>query len=87
MSDNSTEMVSQRQDPLRRRYRESPDLAQIADHALADVRGCLIVDRHWLRRAHAWGATLASACSGSVLLAQTGLLDGQEATSHWAYCD
>lgn len=41
----------------------------------------------WLRRAHAGGATLASACSGSVLLAQTGLLDGQEATSHWAYCD
>lgn len=41
----------------------------------------------WLRRAHEAGATLASACSGAVLLAHTGLLDGLDATSHWAYCD
>jgi transcriptional regulator GlxA family with amidase domain len=39
----------------------------------------------WLKRMHAGGATLASACSGSFLLADTGLLDGQEATTHWAY--
>jgi transcriptional regulator GlxA family with amidase domain len=41
----------------------------------------------WLRARYAAGATLASACSGAVLLASTGLLDGLEATSHWAYCD
>lgn len=41
----------------------------------------------WLRDCHARGATLASACSGAVLLAQTGLLEGLDATSHWAYCD
>jgi transcriptional regulator GlxA family with amidase domain len=41
----------------------------------------------YLRSAHAAGATLASACSGAVLLARTGLLDVHEATSHWAYCD
>ncbi len=41
----------------------------------------------WLRAAWASGATLASACSGALLLAATGLLDGLEATSHWAYCD
>lgn len=41
----------------------------------------------WLRAQHAAGATVCSACSGAVLLACTGLLDGEEATSHWGYCD
>lgn len=41
----------------------------------------------WLLQCHAAGALLASACSGAVLLARTGLLDEQDATSHWAYCD
>jgi transcriptional regulator GlxA family with amidase domain len=41
----------------------------------------------WLRGAWEAGATLCSSCSGALLLAQTGLLDGEEATSHWAYCD
>jgi transcriptional regulator GlxA family with amidase domain len=41
----------------------------------------------WLLECHAQGALLASACSGAVVLARTGLLDGQDATSHWAYCD
>lgn len=41
----------------------------------------------WLLQCHAQGALLASACSGALLLARTGLLDGEDATSHWAYCD
>lgn len=41
----------------------------------------------WLRRCYAGGATLATACSGAILLAEGGLLEGQEATTHWAYCD
>jgi transcriptional regulator GlxA family with amidase domain len=39
----------------------------------------------WIRRQYAEGATLYSACSGAVMLAETGLLDGCEATSHWGY--
>jgi len=39
----------------------------------------------WLSRVHAAGAMLCSACSGVLLLAETGLLDGREATIHWAY--
>lgn len=41
----------------------------------------------WLVESHAAGATLASVCSGALLLAQAGLLDNREATTHWAYCE
>jgi len=41
----------------------------------------------WLLEVHGRGALLASLCSGSMLLSETGLLDGEEATSHWGYCD
>lgn len=39
----------------------------------------------WLRRRYQSGSMLYSACSGSVLLAESGLLNGCEATSHWGY--
>lgn len=41
----------------------------------------------WIRHCYAGGATIATACSGAMLLAEAGLLDGYEATTHWAYCD
>ena len=39
----------------------------------------------WMRRMHEQGAMLCSACTGVLLLAETGLLDGLEATIHWAF--
>ena len=39
----------------------------------------------WLKHHHARGAMLCSACSGVLLIAETGLLDGLDATMHWAY--
>lgn len=40
-----------------------------------------------IRAAHGRGARLLSVCSGSALLAATGLLDGSRATTHWKYVD
>lgn len=39
----------------------------------------------WLKKRYEAGATVASVCSGAVLLAEAGLLNGQQATAHWAY--
>lgn len=41
----------------------------------------------WLRERHAAGAVICSVCTGSVMLAATGLLDGHEATTHWSAVD
>ncbi|OBF53104.1 glutamine amidotransferase [Mycobacterium sp. 852002-53434_SCH5985345] len=37
----------------------------------------------WLRRAHRTARWTTSVCSGSVILAAAGLLEGRRATSHW----
>ncbi|WP_434606111.1 GlxA family transcriptional regulator [Pseudomonas sp. R1-7] len=37
----------------------------------------------WLRAQHASGTVLGGVCVGSILLAESGLLDGRSATTHW----
>lgn len=68
----------------------APDLVCIPDLFVApdeDIRGRYAQAAAWLRDSHARGATIAAACSGTLLLAEAGLLDGCEVTTHWAYCD
>ncbi|WP_108820434.1 GlxA family transcriptional regulator [Pseudovibrio sp. Alg231-02] len=40
---------------------------------------------NWLRLNFNNGATIAGICSGGCILAQAGLLDGEKATTHWAW--
>jgi len=41
----------------------------------------------WIRHKYKEGTSLYSACSGAIMLAESGLLDGCPATSHWGYQD
>ncbi|MFF3906844.1 GlxA family transcriptional regulator [Streptomyces sp. NPDC001848] len=81
--------------------RTSSGLTLVPDHALCDAPTphTLIVpggqgSRHtderlldWLRERGPRADRLVSVCTGAVLLARAGLLDGRRATTHWAYCD
>lgn len=67
-----------------------PDIVMIPELAIDPWRplpNSFAAVADWVRGAYAEGAIVASLCSGSVLLSETGLLEGQEATSHWGYCD
>ena len=50
----------------------------------SDPRGAWPDLADWLRTQYDRGATVCSVCTGAVLLARTGLLDGVEATTHWS---
>lgn len=41
----------------------------------------------WLREHGPRAERLVSVCTGAILLASAGLLDGRRATTHWSYCD
>ena len=62
----------------------SPDIVLIPGgfSTLEHARDEKVLD--WVRRAHRTSAWTTSVCSGSVILAAAGLLDGKRATSHWA---
>lgn len=52
-----------------------------------DVAGRWPQEIAWVRRHLDGGAVVCSTCSGAVLLAEAGLLDGAEAASHWTMAD
>jgi len=67
-----------------------PDVVVVGDmYTPIDVvpEGRWAVETAWLRQVYAQGALITSVCTGSVLLAQAGLLDGRTCASHWAYRD
>jgi transcriptional regulator GlxA family with amidase domain len=67
-----------------------PDVVCVPELLVApeeDLGGRYAPETAWLRECYAAGATVASACSGALLLAEAGLLDGLDVTTHWGYCD
>ena len=43
--------------------------------------------QHWIQKQHSKGITICSVCTGTFLLAQAGLLDHRECTTHWRYLE
>jgi transcriptional regulator GlxA family with amidase domain len=92
VSAGALELVSANGAPIRADCRTDamarPDLVCVPDFSLVPDDACIgrfDAEVAWLRAQHAAGATLACVCTSAVVLAQTGLLDGHEATVHWAY--
>ncbi|QIB64856.1 GlxA family transcriptional regulator [Kineobactrum salinum] len=57
----------------------NPQTGLVRDSCRREVR--------WLVDYWHSGGTVATACTGAVLLGEAGLLAGQDATTHWGYCD
>lgn len=67
-----------------------PDVVAIPDLMVMpgeDIAGRYDDEIDWLRKAYAADTTLATACTGALILAEAGILDGRDVTTHWAYCD
>ena len=50
-------------------------------------KGRYSAETAWLRQVHAGGALVGSVCTGSLMLAEAGLLDGRRCAGHWAFRD
>jgi transcriptional regulator GlxA family with amidase domain len=59
-----------------------PELA-ICPHS--DPRGQFKTETAWVSQSYTAGAIVVTACSGALLLAEAGLLDERDATTHWGY--
>lgn len=71
---------------------DCPDVAVVVVPEVNLPPGSLLADRfrrevEWLVSRYAAGTILAAGCSGAMLFAEAGLLDGYPATTHWAWCD
>lgn len=61
------------------------DTIMITGKGVTEEEGTAVAD--WVRRAAPKARRVVSVCGGAMLLAQTGLLDGRRATTHWRLLD
>jgi len=61
------------------------DTIMITGRGSSEEEGAIVAD--WVRRAAPKARRVVSVCGGAMLLAQTGLLDGRRATTHWRLLD
>lgn len=66
---------------------EDTDLIVIASFTDFETLSTCKAGIRWLKHHFERGATLAAICSGSFFLAETGLLDGKRATTHWGLAE
>lgn len=67
-----------------------PDIVCIPDLFIApeeSLTGRYDPEIEWIRQWYEAGAVIGTACGGSLMLAEAGLLNGLDAASHWGYCD
>lgn len=57
-------------------------VSSFSDERTVDTSGDAI---EWLTYHYSQGSTLAGICAGAYILAETGLLDGKTATTHWGF--
>ncbi len=66
-----------------------PDILCISDFFIAPGESCAGLfepEIAWIRKHYEAGAVIAAACSGALILAESGILDGHDATTHWGFC-
>lgn len=66
---------------------DAPEVDIVLTGGAGDVTGPLgdPATLEWFRKAGENAEWVTSVCSGALILAEAGLLDGYEATTHWAY--
>ncbi len=65
----------------------APDIVIVTDLGLGpdpDPRGRWAAEAAWVRRMYEAGTIVCSICSGALFLAEAGILDGVDATTHWS---